>query len=206
MKGNPPACQQSCELSQGDTALPIPRKPRPSPELHQHTHHCNPQCHAWLPGLCWLSQRPGHGRQAAGGILAARRTLMERTMGAAQGSLLTDCSDLVPSFLDFPPRGGPHLIQSLDLSQMHMTGWLSQMGKKPVLRASEDLKWTWQPGRPAALTATKHWRTRRSLPPTSVYTAGRRGSPPHIPANRATLGGKGALSQNELYQRGQNSA
>lgn len=150
--------------TKGTPALPIPRKSSPSPALRQHTHHCNPQCHARLPGLCWLSQRPGHGRQAVGGILAARLTLMERTMGAAQESLLTDCSNLVPSFLDFLPRGGPHLIQSLDLSQMHMTGWLSQMGRKPVLRAGGDLKWTWQPRRPAAPTATKHWRTHRVSP------------------------------------------
>lgn len=62
-----------------------------------------------------------------------------------------------------------------------------------MLRAGEDLKWTWQPRRLAAPTATKRWRTHRSLPPTSVYTAGCRGSRPHIPANRATLGGQGTF-------------
>lgn len=120
MKGNPPACQQFC----GTPALPVPQKSRPSPELTSTPITATLSATRGCPGQCWLSQCPGHGRQAEGRILAARPTVRELTMGAAQESLLTDCANLVPSFLDFPPGGSPCLIQSLDLSQIHTTGWL----------------------------------------------------------------------------------
>lgn len=150
VKGNPSACQQSCELSQGDTSFAHPQKVQTRPRAPPAHPSLQPSVPRVAAGPVLAVSTPGAWKTSRRGDPGSKTNADGAHYGGCQESLPTDCSNLVPSFLDFPARGGPHLIQSLDLSQMHMTGWLSQMERKPVLRAGGDLKWTWQPGRPAA--------------------------------------------------------
>lgn len=103
MKGDPPACQQSCGAVPKDTAFPIPIKSRPSKELYQHTHRQDPQCHTWS-GPVRAALLPPHGRRAVGEDPGSEtKCWPEHTVGAAQEPLLTDCSNPDLHFLISPP-------------------------------------------------------------------------------------------------------
>lgn len=91
-----------------------------------------------FPGLCWCLDAPGMENNGERGILAARLKLTWGSYGSCPGitahRLFQPCT-FIPGFPP-PTPSSPHLIQSPDLSQIHMTGG-SESDVKPVLRDSE---------------------------------------------------------------------